>query len=611
MEPRKNMFVLTDEKIASWLGHTNLLRGKSYHQDNRITQMHTVLGTLRGNCTGTAATPYTLWVGWKNNGISDGNCTCPVGREGKCKHVAALLLNYRQAQGFVSPPASPVKAPKNQFPSGVKLFPPQQSQPQLQQPQPEQNQRDESLPPQAKVTIGPLTRRPGFSLEEWKEREVKQATPKKRKTAQVSSSRVASNDTTKSKKELQEMKLKNILLQWQIHVLRQKLAVSESLRLKEFATDQVQDVVVPQKQLGTTKKIQPQAQQTEGYIQEKEKVEGRRIQPLPLLATGRELKERNTKTTKRKRTVLDKTFRPLKKQRSASVLVTNAEVDPSAIFSQHNKDVEKDFDINTTSDATREVNPTSNTDTRPRQEETSKERKTDKTKSILPPKKKKPFFDVNDFLDVEASEGTKKRYLQSEDSEDDAEENDFLSHKTKQDSQQDVWNNNNQIVDDRRSQERRDRQRPIEKEKEREEDQEEQEDKDKEEEKEEEEKDEDEEETNIPAVSMMSTQEFISFISGESSAKIKEVESEKQASSSLPRTSALTNLMQDFVPGNSASPIKLDFDFDFTCSQQSTQMICNAAAEISAGMTGSQLDSTLQHINLLLAENGLSLGSQF
>lgn len=188
-------------------------------------------GTLRAQCTGSLASAYSLWVSWKNNAISDASCSCPVGREGKtgpfsfcthgagkCKHIAALLLYYRQNQGFVppsplpspgvSPGVSPIKSPQeaeeiNEQPPKSLRFSPAKAQEPLEP------------PPQSKKGLLTLTRTPGFSLEsEWKQLQLKN--PKKRKSPTTVSPSVAQSESIEMgpesalsmmSKQLQEMKV--------------------------------------------------------------------------------------------------------------------------------------------------------------------------------------------------------------------------------------------------------------------------------------------------------------------------------------------------------------------------------------------------------------------
>lgn len=52
-------------------------------------------------CLGTGAAPYRVNVRW-DDGRLDASCTCPVGSHGRCKHIAALLLLWRdKPQAFL------------------------------------------------------------------------------------------------------------------------------------------------------------------------------------------------------------------------------------------------------------------------------------------------------------------------------------------------------------------------------------------------------------------------------------------------------------------------------------------------------------------------------
>ena len=62
---------------------------------------------LRALCQGTAPEPYAVEATLGLTGIVMADCSCPVGAEGRCKHVAALLLTWlRDAQAFPETPSA-------------------------------------------------------------------------------------------------------------------------------------------------------------------------------------------------------------------------------------------------------------------------------------------------------------------------------------------------------------------------------------------------------------------------------------------------------------------------------------------------------------------------
>lgn len=50
--------------------------------------------TLRATCHGSLPEPYAVRATLDAEGVAEARCSCPVGAEGRCKHVAALLLRW-------------------------------------------------------------------------------------------------------------------------------------------------------------------------------------------------------------------------------------------------------------------------------------------------------------------------------------------------------------------------------------------------------------------------------------------------------------------------------------------------------------------------------------
>jgi uncharacterized Zn finger protein len=83
---------ITEEDVRDLVGEGSFQRGQRYFRDNRIFDTRRAGMTLKAKCEGSRSTPYRVEVTIDNTGITDTDCSCPVG--GYCKHVVALLLTW-------------------------------------------------------------------------------------------------------------------------------------------------------------------------------------------------------------------------------------------------------------------------------------------------------------------------------------------------------------------------------------------------------------------------------------------------------------------------------------------------------------------------------------
>lgn len=90
-------------QVKTWiekkLGPTCVARGLEYCREGRISIVdvsdsdgHHV---IRGTCRGSVANPYVVWASTRSSIIEDAFCSCPIGSNGDCKHVAALLFDWK------------------------------------------------------------------------------------------------------------------------------------------------------------------------------------------------------------------------------------------------------------------------------------------------------------------------------------------------------------------------------------------------------------------------------------------------------------------------------------------------------------------------------------
>jgi len=96
--------ILDEEFIRDWCGSKSYSRGREYFQDGEIHNATIIDNTLFGESYGNYDNEYDLEVDCDENGIDEAYCSCPVGSDGDCKHIAALLLTWlHNPEKFHSP----------------------------------------------------------------------------------------------------------------------------------------------------------------------------------------------------------------------------------------------------------------------------------------------------------------------------------------------------------------------------------------------------------------------------------------------------------------------------------------------------------------------------
>jgi len=95
--------------VQEWVGASVYRRGQWYHRQGRVLHARRQGRELRALCQGQAREPYRVWVRLDDHGIAEASCTCPAGRQGRCKHVAAVLLLW-VAEPEAFPPSPDVAA---------------------------------------------------------------------------------------------------------------------------------------------------------------------------------------------------------------------------------------------------------------------------------------------------------------------------------------------------------------------------------------------------------------------------------------------------------------------------------------------------------------------
>lgn len=93
---------ITEKAITSRIGERSLEKGRNYFSSGAIIDPRRQGTTIKARCEGSMPQPYRVQATLEDGRVVDAECSCPVGDGGYCKHVAALLLTYRdRPEAFV------------------------------------------------------------------------------------------------------------------------------------------------------------------------------------------------------------------------------------------------------------------------------------------------------------------------------------------------------------------------------------------------------------------------------------------------------------------------------------------------------------------------------
>ena len=92
-----NLPTLDESAIENRVGRRSFRRGRDYFRNGAISHARRQGSVLKATCAGSSLLGYRVQVTLGEQGIADANCSCPVGTGGSCKHVAALLIGWREA----------------------------------------------------------------------------------------------------------------------------------------------------------------------------------------------------------------------------------------------------------------------------------------------------------------------------------------------------------------------------------------------------------------------------------------------------------------------------------------------------------------------------------
>ncbi len=84
---------LTEFQIQNWVGEQSFRRGMHYFLEGMIHHPRRQGEILKAFCSGSRPEPYRVELVVNSQGIVSGDCTCPVGMGGYCKHAPRLCFS--------------------------------------------------------------------------------------------------------------------------------------------------------------------------------------------------------------------------------------------------------------------------------------------------------------------------------------------------------------------------------------------------------------------------------------------------------------------------------------------------------------------------------------
>lgn len=88
------LYTPTNDDIIKWVGDTSFSRAHGYTGD-MLADLKYSRNLLKCKCFGSEKLPYKVKVTLNSTNILSSKCSCFIGDDGKCKHVAALLVAWR------------------------------------------------------------------------------------------------------------------------------------------------------------------------------------------------------------------------------------------------------------------------------------------------------------------------------------------------------------------------------------------------------------------------------------------------------------------------------------------------------------------------------------
>jgi uncharacterized Zn finger protein len=87
---------VSERAIERRVGERSFNLGQQYFRDDAIFDARRQGQTLKARCHGSRDQAYRVQATFNDKELVAAECSCPVGGGGFCKHVAALLLTWRE-----------------------------------------------------------------------------------------------------------------------------------------------------------------------------------------------------------------------------------------------------------------------------------------------------------------------------------------------------------------------------------------------------------------------------------------------------------------------------------------------------------------------------------
>jgi uncharacterized Zn finger protein len=87
---------LTRDAVRDWVGDFEVGKARPYTDGPAVSGGVRAGDVLRASVKGTRHRPYRVTVRLAAGAVASAECSCPVGYNGRCKHVAAVLLGYAE-----------------------------------------------------------------------------------------------------------------------------------------------------------------------------------------------------------------------------------------------------------------------------------------------------------------------------------------------------------------------------------------------------------------------------------------------------------------------------------------------------------------------------------
>lgn len=94
---------ISEAAIRQLAGEQSFQRALPYVHDGALSAQRREGDTLKARCQGSRDEAYRVWATLSDGGVREAECSCPVGLGGRCKHVAALLLTWRDDPAAFAP----------------------------------------------------------------------------------------------------------------------------------------------------------------------------------------------------------------------------------------------------------------------------------------------------------------------------------------------------------------------------------------------------------------------------------------------------------------------------------------------------------------------------